>query len=318
MAPWAGATLTTLSPLRALWLTLAAAFLLALLLQLVPPGLLPGYEVFQDLIRYGKTKREESLRSAAFRAFGIPKRYFSHFYIISVVWNGFLLWCLSQSLFLGVPFPSWLHGLLRILGTAQFQGGELALSAFLVLAFLWIHSLRRLFECFYISVFSNAVIHVVQYSFGLVYYVLVGLTVLSQVPMDGRNVYVIGKNLLMQARWFHILGMMMFIWSSAHQYKCHVILGNLRKNRAGVVIHCNHRIPYGDWFEYVSSPNYLAELMIYISMAVTFGFHNLTWWLVVTYVFFSQALAAFLSHKFYESKFVSYPKHRKAFLPFLF
>ena len=48
-------------------------------------------------------------------------------------------------------------------------------------------------------------------------------------------VYVIGKNLLMQARWFHILGMMMFIWSSAHQYKCHVILSNLRKNKAGKI-----------------------------------------------------------------------------------
>lgn len=65
--------------------------------------------------------------------------------------------------------------------------GELALSAFLVLVFLWVHSLRRLFECFYISVFSNAVIHVVQYCFGLVYYVLVGLTVLSQMPMDDKN-----------------------------------------------------------------------------------------------------------------------------------
>ncbi|XP_076993014.1 polyprenal reductase [Tamandua tetradactyla] len=318
MAPWDGAALSTLNPLRALWLTLAAAFLVALLLQLVPPGLLPSCALFQDLIRYGKTKSWGSPRSAAFRAFDVPKRYFSHFYIISVVWNGFLLWCLSQSLFLGVPFPNWLHGLLRILGTAQFRGGELALSAFLVLVFLWVHSLRRLFECFYVSVFSNAVMHVMQYGFGLVYYVLVGLTVLSQVPMDGRNVYVIGKNLLMQTRWFHILGMMMFTWSSVHQYKCHVILSNLRKNKAGVVIHCNHRIPFGDWFEYVSSPNYLSELMIYISMAVTFGFHNLTWWLVVTYVFFCQALAAFLSHKFYKSKFVSYPKHRKAFLPFLF
>ncbi|XP_004396322.1 polyprenal reductase [Callorhinus ursinus] len=318
MALWAVAELWVLNPLRALWLTLTAAFLLTLLLQLVPPGLLPGCALFQDLIRYGKTKFEGPSRPAACRVFDVPKRYFSHFYIISVLWNGFLLWHLTQSLFLGVPFPNWLHGLLRILGAAQFQGGELALSAFLVLVFLWLHSLRRLFECFYVSVFSNAVIHVVQYCFGLVYYVLTGLTVLTQVPMDGRNVYVIGKNLLMQARWFHILGMLMFIWSSVHQYKCHVILGNLRKNKAGVVIHCNHRIPFGDWFEYVSSPNYLAELMIYISMAVTFGFHNLTWWLVVTYVFFSQALSAFLSHKFYKSKFVSYPKHRKAFLPFLF
>ncbi|XP_004627634.1 polyprenol reductase [Octodon degus] len=310
--------LWALSPLRAVWLALDAAFLLSLLLQLAPPRLLPECLLFQDLIRYGKTKLTEPARPAAYRAFDVPKRYFSHFYVISVLWNGFLLGCLSQAVFLGVPFPNWLHGLLRALGAAQAQGGELVLSAFLVLLFLWLHSWRRLFECFYVSVFSDAVIHIVQYCFGLGYYVLVGLTVLSQVPMDGRTVYVIGKNPLMQARWFHILGMMMFIWSSVHQYKCHVILGNLRRNKAGVVIHCNHRIPFGDWFECVSSPNYFAELMIYISMAVTFGFYNLTWWLVVIYVFGSQALSAFLSHKFYQSKFVSYPKHRKAFLPFLF
>uniref|UniRef100_A0A7P0T816 Polyprenal reductase n=1 Tax=Homo sapiens TaxID=9606 RepID=A0A7P0T816_HUMAN len=187
MAPWAEAEHSALNPLRAVWLTLTAAFLLTLLLQLLPPGLLPGCAIFQDLIRYGKTKCGEPSRPAACRAFDVPKRYFSHFYIISVLWNGFLLWCLTQSLFLGAPFPSWLHGLLRILGAAQFQGGELALSAFLVLVFLWLHSLRRLFECLYVSVFSNVMIHVVQYCFGLVYYVLVGLTVLSQVPMDGRN-----------------------------------------------------------------------------------------------------------------------------------
>ncbi|XP_053433786.1 polyprenol reductase isoform X2 [Nycticebus coucang] len=273
MALWAGAELSALNPLPTLWLVLAAAFLLTLLLQLLPSGLLPSCALFQDLIRYGKTKSSGPPRPAACRAFDVPKRYFSHFYITSVLWNGFLLWCLTQSLFLGVPFPYWLHSLLRILGAAQFQGGEPVLSAFLVLVFLWLHSFRRLLECLYISVFSNAMIHVVQYCFGMVYYILVGLTVLSQVPMDDRN---------------------------------------------GVVIHCDHRIPFGDWFEYVSSPNYLAELMIYISMAATFGFHNLTWWLVVTYVFFNQALSAFLSHKFYKGKFVSYPRHRKAFLPFLF
>ncbi|KAF6372563.1 steroid 5 alpha-reductase 3 [Rhinolophus ferrumequinum] len=318
MALWAGSKLSVLNPLHAVWFTVAAAFLVSLMLQLLPPGLLPSSALFQDLIRYGKTKQEAALRPAICRIFDVPKRYFSHFYVISVLWNGFLLWCLTQSLFLGAPFPSWLHTLLRILGAVQFRGDELALSAFLVLVFVWLHSLRRLFECVYVSVFSNAMIHVVSYCFGLVYYILVGITVLSQVPMDGRHVYVRGKNLFMQARWFHILGMMMFIWSSVHQYKCHVILSNLRKNKAGVVIHCKHQIPFGDWFEYVSSPNYLAELMIYISLAVTFGFHNFTWWLVVIYVFFCQALSALLNHRFYKSKFVSYPKHRKAFLPFLF
>lgn len=49
-------------------------------------------------------------------------RYFSHFYVISVLWNGFLLWSLSQSLFLGAPFPNWLRALLRTLGATPFRG----------------------------------------------------------------------------------------------------------------------------------------------------------------------------------------------------
>nr|XP_044986120.1 polyprenol reductase [Jaculus jaculus] len=336
----AGAELWALEPLRALWLALAATFLGTLLLQLVPAGLLPSCALFQDLIRYGKTKLGAPPRPAICRAFDVPKRFFTHFYAVSALCNGLLLAALARALLLDAPFPTWLGALLRRLQApapemlslsvpSQAQrdaelvcplpgAEERALSALLVLLCLWLHSLRRLFECLFVSVFSGAAIHVVQYCFGLVYYVLVGLTIVSQVPMDDMSGEFAGKNVLTQARWFHILGMMMFIWSSAHQYKCHVILSNLRRNKKGVIIHCDHRIPFGDWFEYVSAPNYLAELLIYLSMAATFGFHNVTWWLVVMYVFFSQALSALLSHNFYKSKFISYPKHRKAFLPFLF
>lgn len=74
MAPWAGVELSALNPLRALWLALTAAFLLTLVLQLVPAGLVPGCALFQDLIRYGKTKREGPSRSAACRVFDVPKR----------------------------------------------------------------------------------------------------------------------------------------------------------------------------------------------------------------------------------------------------
>lgn len=74
MAPWVGAALWLLNPLRVVWLTLAAAFLLTLLLQLAPPGLLPSCAVFQDLVRYGKTKRGAPPRPAVCRSFDVPKR----------------------------------------------------------------------------------------------------------------------------------------------------------------------------------------------------------------------------------------------------
>lgn len=87
---------------------------------------------------------------------------------------------------------------------------------------------------------------------------------------------------------------------------------------AGKVVSLSHSVPFGDWFENVSCPHYFAELLIYISMAITLGIDNVTWWCVVMYVLFNQALAAVLCHEFYQKSFSSYPKHRKAFIPFVF
>lgn len=87
---------------------------------------------------------------------------------------------------------------------------------------------------------------------------------------------------------------------------------------AGKVVSLSHSVPFGDWFESVSCPHYFAELLIYVSMAITLGIHNVTWWCVVMYVLFNQALAAVLCHEFYQKSFSSYPKHRKAFIPFVF
>lgn len=52
------------------------------------------------------------------------------------------------------------------------------LSTLLVQLLLWTHSLRRLLECLFVSVFSDGVMHLVQYAFGLGYYIVLGLTVL--------------------------------------------------------------------------------------------------------------------------------------------
>ncbi|XP_039769754.1 polyprenol reductase isoform X2 [Ornithorhynchus anatinus] len=209
-------------PACLVWLGLAGAFLLAL--GLAGSGL-PSPAAFHHLLRYGKTYSGPP-RSPRTH---VPKRWFSHFYIVSVLWNGFLLLCLARALFLARPLPAWLHHLLGALGEGRGQGDELHLSGFLVLACLWLHSCRRLFECLRVSVFSQGLMHVVHYAFGLVYYVIVGLTVLCQVPPADVN----GKGLLMQARWYHVLGLMMYVWSSVHQHRCHVILADLRKNPSG-------------------------------------------------------------------------------------
>uniref|UniRef100_A0A8C7EBD7 Polyprenal reductase n=1 Tax=Nothoprocta perdicaria TaxID=30464 RepID=A0A8C7EBD7_NOTPE len=262
----------------ALWALLAASFLAALLLQRARarrPGGGGDSGFFQELIRYGKTKSGGERRPASLRLLHVPKRWFIHFYAVSVLWNGFLLIWLLQAQSLPGSLSSWLQHLHHALGRAsqnEDMGSE-HFSALLVLLLLWLHSFRRLAECLWTSVFSDGVIHTVQYCFGLGYYVALGLTVLCQVPANFRN---------------------------------------------GKVINLSHSVPYGDWFERVSCPHYFAEVLIYVSMAITLGLHNVTWWFVVLYVLSNQALAAVLCHEFYQNKFSSYPKHRKAFIPFVY
>ncbi|XP_035405791.1 polyprenol reductase [Cygnus atratus] len=308
--------------LGAAWALLAAAFLAAQLLhraQARRPGGGGGGTasgLFQDLIRYGKTKSGGGQRPAWLRRFQVPKRWFTHFYIVSVLWNGFLLIELFQAEFLGAVLPPWIQRLHSAFGRdLQNQNTDSEhFSALLVLLLLWLHSFRRLAECLCTSVFSNGVIHIVQYCFGLGYYIVLGTTVLWQVPINVRH----GKESSVQICWYHVVGIAVYIWASLHQHRCLVILANLRKSKSGKVISLSHSIPFGDWFERVSCPHYFAELLIYVSMAITLGLDNVTWWFVVMYVLFNQALAAVLCHEFYQKKFTSYPKHRKAFVPFVF
>jgi len=53
------------------------------------------------------------------------------------------------------------------------------LSTLLVLVLLCGHSARRLLECLLVSVYSDGVLHFMQYAFGVFYYVALGLTVLT-------------------------------------------------------------------------------------------------------------------------------------------
>ncbi|XP_061094824.1 polyprenol reductase isoform X2 [Conger conger] len=271
-------------------------------------------ELFQDLIRYGKTKNSQ--RPSYVRMCDVPKRtrwfppfrWFSHFYVVSVVWNGLLITVSLQTALLGRDLPLWLSNTLGFLtdsSAAAWKGVPLCTVVAQVL--LWAHSVRRLVECTRVSVFSRGVIHTVQYAFGLGYYILLGLTLLCvRGPQQHQGPPVL---------WALVGGLLLFLWASLLQHRCLLLLAHLR---TGEVQTLEHGLPRGGWFERVSCPHYFAELLIYLSVGVVLGGGALTWWLVVLYVLFNQALAAQLCHEFYHSTFQHYPRQRRAFLPFLF
>ncbi|KAL7546023.1 hypothetical protein ACHAWF_010734 [Thalassiosira exigua] len=61
-----------------------------------------------------------------------------------------------------------------------------------------------------------------------------------------------------------ITAMVGCIYFQYEQHRYHIILANLRKKN----ISKTYSIPYGGWFNYVSCPHYLAEIMIYFTFFI--------------------------------------------------
>ncbi|XP_062858178.1 polyprenol reductase [Trichomycterus rosablanca] len=309
----------TLQIVDIVWLSLAVGFLLAFCIYKLPFKL-PGNidQVFQDLIRYGKTKKQIK-RPGIFILFDVPKRWFWHFYAVSVVWNGLLLLLSLYTVFFHQLLPQFLTDLLVFLtGQPKTTWSELQLAVVVVQALLWIHSIRRLLECLYVSIFSDGVIHIVHYAFGLSYYIILGLTVLcvnSTQHTEGLSA-TSTVPFISQYIWL-IAGVLLFIWASLLQHSSLSLLAGLRTSSSGKVETLVHRMPCGGGFELVSCPHYLAELLIYVALCVCCGCCSLTWWLVVFYVLCNQLLAASICHDYYRSTFKAYPSKRKAFIPLL-
>ena len=84
---------------------------------------------------------------------------------------------------------------------------------------------------------------------------------------------------------------MLFVWAFYHQYKAAVLLANLRKNEKGTIVTLQHRVPHGDWFEMVSSPHNLAEVLMYLALTfILWG--SSTWPFVFLWVLSNQVSCA--------------------------
>ena len=86
-------------------------------------------------------------------------------------------------------------------------------------------------------------------------------------------------------------------------------LRRLRRDGAG------YRIPHGGGFRYVSSPNYLGEIVEWAGWAV------MTWSLAgasfALYTIANLAPRAMANHRWYRETFPDYPRGRRALVPFV-
>lgn len=115
----------------------------------------------------------------------------------------------------------------------------------------------------------------------------------------------------------HIIGLSLFIWSSYIQFDSHRLLANLRKDTSGKVYTHQHSIPRGKWFDLVSCPHYMAEILIYLSIAIVMSGRSSTWWMVFVFVIINQLMVGKFNHSWYINTFRDYPKTRRAVIPYV-
>lgn len=106
-----------------------------------------------------------------------------------------------------------------------------------------------------------------------------------------------------------LFGLLIFILGMYINISSDNTLISLRKNSEG------YKIPHGNFFNFVSCPNYMGEIIEWIGFSIiAFSLPALSFTL---WTFFNLVPRALNHHDWYLENFHNYPKNRKAVIPFV-
>ncbi|KAK6946353.1 3-oxo-5-alpha-steroid 4-dehydrogenase, C-terminal [Dillenia turbinata] len=210
--------------------------------------------------------------------FSVPQRFFSHFYVVAVPWttlSAVTTWyyayktatMLSESL-LYPTVASHLTG-----DSCLFSMSRSHSTLFRDRYKIW-----RFYTAAPLSFCCNWAPDIFNFAVNQVFeFIVRGKDRMHEVEFDQ-----LGFTMpLLKLGWLEWIGAFVFIWGRIHQHRCHAILGSLREHKEESD---EYLIPYSDWFEIVSSPHYLAEIVIYAGILIATGCADLTIWLLFLFV----------------------------------
>jgi protein-S-isoprenylcysteine O-methyltransferase Ste14 len=127
------------------------------------------------------------------------------------------------------------------------------------------------------------------------------------------NGYYLGHFANYSLDWFYdprfIIGLLIFVSGFGINIHSDNVLFRIRKNSH------DYQIPYGGMYRFVSSPNYLGEMMEWI------GFAMMSWSMAAlsfaVWTMVNLLPRAISNHKWYKQHFEEYPADRKAIFPFI-
>ncbi|KAL4569745.1 hypothetical protein LXL04_025387 [Taraxacum kok-saghyz] len=217
----------------------------------------------------------------------VPQRFFLHFYVVAILWTTLLL--------VGV----WSY--------ATGGGSHDSYDTFL-------------YETIYVFNYSqSARMHIAIYLMGIFFYIMAPLSLccnfvpqvfdfmkekhrMSRQGFD--NIWMFATPFL-RLPWYTWVGASIFLWGWVRQLRCHQILGSLRDKTEK---RDDYVIPYGDWFEYVSSPHYIAEIVFF---GENRALHLFFFQTNLRYLKLSISPVVFIVPHLFAAPFISSPLHER-------
>ncbi|TMW69316.1 hypothetical protein Poli38472_001472 [Pythium oligandrum] len=271
-----------------------------LALWLVMSTLMVG-TLFSDLLRallvHGKVRSATTMRTgllSTLQRIEMRKSGWIWFYLSGAIYN------LGIAVAL-VAFPS--HPLVQsCLRALQSHVAEPSSSkqlivvrpeAALVIGLLGIQDTRRFLESILITEFGDAMMHIALLVAGLIHYLGIAPSVLSD-PSTTAPVFVWTTRFSLQLA----LGLLVFLYGSYHQYLCNRLLAKQKRENG-----YRHVIPHGDWFDYVRCPLYTSEIVIYLGFVIISGGTHTMINVVFLWVVLNQSICALYGSQWYDLKF---------------
>ena len=237
----------------------------------------------------------------------VPHRYFTFFYITGFLFN--LLCLMDLIFFLDLTesligcFEEVISQLVSYLPLFHFSKLEIFKfnnsQPLLPSLLLHLQLTRRLLESLFLTRHDDSKMHIAHLLFALCYYPILSLS--------------LNITFHQTSTISNFIAVLLFVWASFHQLKCHKILADLRSTNPGV-----YGIPYGDWFAFVSSPHYLAEFLIYVALFIASGWGYLLGLNCLYQLLNFTLICTPPTHAWYLKKFENYPKERKIFIPYIY
>uniref|UniRef100_A0A1I8EMF5 Polyprenal reductase n=2 Tax=Wuchereria bancrofti TaxID=6293 RepID=A0A1I8EMF5_WUCBA len=246
-------------------------------------------ETIMGLVYFGKFRKDHNFKTWL-RMIEVPKRLFWIFYLIASI--------------------AVLFALIDIVINRKLQYNDNLIPNLMGLLLYLTHVLRRLYECLYVSIFSDSNMNILHFLLGITFY---PFCVCSQLASFTLLVEKTEINIL-TALFYTALAIAVFI-VQIKQHHCFALLAQLRLN-SGVNANNAYAIPSGGLFEHCLSPHYLLEIILYFLFALIYQLST-PMLLCFLFVTINQTIAALLNQNWYKRHFHKFFNNQKALIPYI-